>query len=104
MIYWYIIMECYSKAKLEELSDILSLISQINRLQIICLLNKNWELSVCDIYEKLNIKQNLASHHLNLLKSVWVLVSRREWQKILYSLNEKFYKDFKDSLKTVFKI
>ncbi|MDR0772094.1 MAG: ArsR family transcriptional regulator [Candidatus Peribacteria bacterium] len=55
---------------MQDISDTLGVISQVNRLQIICLLEQSLELSVCEISEKLKIKQNLVSHHLKLLKNI----------------------------------
>jgi ArsR family transcriptional regulator len=81
-------MKCHQKINLQELSDSLSIISQPNRLQIICLL-KNGELCVCKIIEALQLKQNLISHHLNLLKKIWLVTSRRDGKNIFYKLNTK---------------
>jgi len=85
-------MKCYKKLNLQELSDSLTIISQPNRLQIICLL-KNGELCVCKIIEALQLKQNLVSHHLNLLKNIWLITSRREGKNIFYKLNTKKIQD-----------
>lgn len=81
-------MQCHQKINLQELSDSLSIIAQPNRLQIICLL-KWWELCVCKIIEALQLKQNLISHHLNLLKNIGLVNTRREGKNIYYKLNEK---------------
>jgi ArsR family transcriptional regulator len=94
-------MKCYSDFDMQDISDTLGVISQVNRLQIICLLEQSLELSVCEISEKLKIKQNLVSHHLKLLKNIWVLKSKKDWQKVFYSINEKFYEEFKMSLKNI---
>jgi len=63
-------MKCIKKEDIQNLSETLDIISQSNRLQIICLLNKEIELCVNNITEKLDLKQNLVSHHLNLLKNI----------------------------------
>ena len=97
-------MKCYSDFDMQDISDTLAMISQVNRLQIICLLGQSAELNVCEIYKKLNIKQNLVSHHLKLLKNIWILKSRKDWQKVFYSINEKFYDEFKISLKNILSI
>jgi DNA-binding transcriptional ArsR family regulator len=57
-------MTCPSKEHIIQLSSILQEVAQEQRLHIICMLHSVKELCVCDIYEKLEIKQNLASHHL----------------------------------------
>ena len=89
---------------IQSFADVLTIISQVNRLQIICLLNKEWELSVCEIFEALGLKQNLASHHLNLLKNIWLLTTRRDGKKIFYSLEKKAYQDLKSKFTYIFSI
>lgn len=89
---------------IEWFADILTTISQVNRLQIICLLNRSWELCVCDIVEAIQLKQNLVSHHLNVLKDVWLLTTRREGKKIYYSLEKETYKKLKKDFKDIFSI
>jgi DNA-binding transcriptional ArsR family regulator len=57
-------MHCLSKEEISQFSSLLKEVSQDQRLQIICILHQAKELCVCEIYEKLTIRQNLASHHL----------------------------------------
>ena len=87
---------------MQEFAGILSTISQANRLQILCLLNKEWELCVCDIMDAIQIKQNLVSHHLTILKDIWLLTTRREGKKIFYALEKKAYQSFKSDMKDIF--
>ena len=100
----YIIMKCLKDTEIQSVSDILNIVSQPNRLHILCLLNKKWELCVCEIMDELNLKQNLISHHLWLLKNIWLLTTRREWKNIFYAINETTYKQFKWNLKNIFNI
>lgn len=72
--------------KLESAASKLRAISHPMRIAIIDLLAKDDKLSVTEIYEKLNIEQATASHHLNILKNKGVLDSKREGKKIYYSL------------------
>lgn len=72
--------------KLEMAASKLRAIAHPMRIAIIDLLNESPKLSVTEIYEKLNIEQASASHHLNILKNKGVLVSKREGKKIFYSL------------------
>jgi len=58
------------------------------RIAIIDLLNET-QLSVTEIYNRLNIEQAAASHHLNILKSKGVLNSKRDGKKIYYSLKNQ---------------
>lgn len=97
-------MKCTQKSDLESISNILTIVSQPNRLQIICLLNKEGELCVCKITEILDLKQNLISHHLNLLKNIWLLNTRREGKNIFYSLDKITYKIFQKNIKNIFSL
>jgi len=68
------------------------------RIAIIELLTATKRLSVTEIYEKLHIEQASASHHLNILKNKGVLESKREGQKIFYSLKHDKLTGIIDSL------
>jgi DNA-binding transcriptional ArsR family regulator len=72
--------------KLELAASKLRAISHPMRIAIIDLLANGKKLSVTEIYESLDIEQATASHHLNILKSKGLLLSRREGKKIYYSL------------------
>lgn len=74
--------------KLELAASKLRAIAHPMRIAIIDLLNEK-QLSVTEIYEKLDIEQASASHHLNILKSKGVLASRRNGKKIYYSLKNQ---------------
>jgi DNA-binding transcriptional ArsR family regulator len=52
------------------LKESFNLLSEPNRIKILCLLGKNEKLCVCEIIEKLNLKQNLVSHHLSMFKRI----------------------------------
>lgn len=66
--------------------EFLKLMSEENRLKIVCLLAQG-ELCVCDIWSALSIPQNLASHHLKALKEFGIIESRKEGLKVFYSIN-----------------
>ncbi len=72
--------------KLEMAASRLRAIAHPMRIAIIDLLTKNKRLTVTEIYERLDIEQASASHHLNILKSKGLLESRRNGKMILYSL------------------
>ncbi len=72
----------------EELIKLLKIISERNRFFILQLLRER-ELCVCEIEECLNLSQNLASHHLKVLKENSLIGFRREGTKIIYFLNEE---------------
>lgn len=97
-------MKCEKKANIPKISEILNIVAQEHRLQIICLLSKHGELCVCDIMEAIDIKQNLASHHLWLLKNIGLLQSRKDGKKTMYSLDTKEYKKFTKNIQGIFNI
>ncbi|MBS3909952.1 MAG: winged helix-turn-helix transcriptional regulator [Actinobacteria bacterium] len=77
-------------SRLEQLSDYLKIIADTNRLQILCLLKKG-ERCVCNIHEPLGMPQNLASHHLKILRDAGLVISRREGKWVHYRIDvEKF--------------
>lgn len=69
-------------------ADLLKTISEPNRLKIICIL-KRGRLCECEIIECLQLRQNLISHHLNILEKASLIRSKRKGRKIFYSLNKK---------------
>jgi len=72
--------------KLESAASKLRAISHPMRIAIIDLLADGKKMSVTEIYEKLDIEQATASHHLNILKNKGGLNSKRVGKKIYYSL------------------
>ncbi|RJQ31916.1 MAG: ArsR family transcriptional regulator [Actinobacteria bacterium] len=79
--------------KIKELADYLKIISDENRLKILCLL-KDGERCVCHIYEPLDLPQNLISHHLKTLKKAELLHSRKEGKWMFYKRNEEKISQF----------
>lgn len=96
-------MKC-TNSWLGEFTSIMNNISQEKRLQILCMLSKVESLYVCQIIEKLWIKQNLVSHHLKVLKDLWFLTTKQEWKNIHYSINKEKFGEFKNNLKHIFNI
>lgn len=75
------------------LAKLLKVISEDNRLRILCLL-KDGERCVCEIYDNLDLSQNLVSSHLRILKDFELIDVRREWRRNYYSINKKTFKKF----------
>lgn len=75
-------------ASLSQTVEFLKIISEENRLKILCLLRKK-EKCVCDIWQYLDLAQNLTSHHLKVLKDFGLVSSRQEGLKVIYSINKK---------------
>ncbi|MCX6793389.1 MAG: metalloregulator ArsR/SmtB family transcription factor [Candidatus Falkowbacteria bacterium] len=58
------------------------------RLRILNHLKK--ECCVGDLWQKLNLPQNLCSHHLRVLKEAKLITSKKMGLKVVYKLNEEF--------------
>ncbi|MEI7662968.1 MAG: metalloregulator ArsR/SmtB family transcription factor [Bacteroidota bacterium] len=72
--------------KLELAASKLRAMAHPMRIAIIDLLSANKKLTVTEIYERLNLEQASASHHLNILKNKGLLESKRDGKMIYYSL------------------
>ena len=71
-----------------ETAELLKIVAEENRLKILCTL-KAGERCVCDIWKDLAIPQNLASHHLRVLKDAGLINSRKEGLNVIYWLNKQ---------------
>ena len=83
------------------LIDFLKVISEDNRLRIICFLQKNNEQCVCKIWEFLGLSQNLVSHHLKVLKDFGLLNSKKKGLNVYYSVNEEELEKYKEILNKI---
>ena len=83
------------------LADFLNVISEENRLKIICFLQSG-EQCVCKVWQFLELPQNLISHHLKVLKDFNLLVSRKEGLNVYYSINKEELEKYKEILNKVF--
>lgn len=78
-------MENLAEEGLAELARMLRVIADENRLRILALLVRQ-ETCVCDIMEKLDLSQPLASHHLGVLRQAGLVCDRRDAQWVYYSI------------------
>ncbi|MCL6473131.1 MAG: metalloregulator ArsR/SmtB family transcription factor [Firmicutes bacterium] len=81
--------------QLKEFSEYLKIVSDVNRLQILCLLKKG-ERCVCNIHEPLGLPQNLVSHHLKALRHAGLVMTRREGKWVYYQINTERISYFTD--------
>jgi ArsR family transcriptional regulator len=88
-------MRCTVDPCIVELAEDLKAISDPNRLRIICLLSQG-ERCACEVDGALGISQQLASHHLNVLKDKGLLNVRREGTSSYYSVNRDRLKQVND--------
>lgn len=91
----------FKESFLENSTETLRAIAHPIRIAIMDLLYKNGQMTVTDIYTKLNIEQAIASHHLRILKNKKVVVVQRDGKNSLYSLASR---DFYDIVETLTKV
>jgi len=72
----------------KQATEFLKIISEKNRLKILCILQDN-EKCVCEIWQFLNLPQNLVSHHLKVLKDFGLITSKKDSLKVFYKINKK---------------
>ncbi|NCB20701.1 MAG: transcriptional regulator [Clostridia bacterium] len=85
------------EGKIKLTAKFLDLISETNRLNILRILRQR-AMSVGDIWEYLDLPQNLVSHHLKVLKDFGLLNSKRNGKKVIYSLDQEVIKRYKSLL------
>lgn len=78
-----------------KLKKFLKIISDTNRLRILCLLVKK-EFCVCEIFKALKLPQNLVSHHLAKFKELSLVKERKERTFVIYSVNNKILNEYKN--------
>jgi len=96
---------CIDKQTLKEVSqtaELLKVIAEENRLKILCTLKKG-ERCACDIANDIGIPQNLASHHLKMLRDEGLIESRKEGLNIIYKINKKAVSEFNSLLNNFLK-
>ena len=71
-----------------EISRVLSVLSEPTRIRIIRLISGSGELRSCDLLPEFEITQPTLSHHLNLLLENDVLTSRKEGRCVYFSINK----------------
>ncbi len=77
----------------------LKTISDENRLKILCYLKSGGK-CVCEIVDFMQIPQNLVSHHLKKLRDEEIVISKKQWLNVKYSINhekvDKYLENFND--------
>ena len=80
-----------------ENSKILKALSDANRLMIIDMLSDE-EICACKILECMHITQPTLSHHMKILCSAGLVISRRDGKWMQYRLNNEVFSTFKPLL------
>lgn len=71
----------------ESLAALLKIISESNRLRILCVLDASTELCVCELMRHIpDMSQSLLSHHLADLKGADLVESDKRGAKVYYRL------------------
>ena len=71
-----------------ELSSLLKIVSDNNRLQLLCIL-QHGEHCVCELMEHVKLSQSLISHHLKDLKDFNLVSDRKDGKWSYYFLTSK---------------
>ena len=83
--------QSYNFDFLEEATETLRAMAHPHRLLIVEMLQKQKSMNVTEIYEKLEIEQAVASHHLRILKSKGIVQVRRDGKNSFYTLKNEAY-------------
>ena len=75
-------------AELRKAVLVLRAVNHKLRQKVIHLLEESEALTVTDIYVKLRLEQSVASQHLAILRRAGVVVTDRQGEFIMYSLNK----------------
>ena len=85
--------------KAKEISDLLKVLSNENRLMIVCYLIDN-PMTVSELHEKLdNLTQSALSQHLSILKAHKILTSNKNGLTITYSIQDNRIAKLMEALK-----
>lgn len=92
-------LKCVDDPGIVDLADGLKTLSDPNRLRIVCLLLRG-ERCVCEVERELGISQQLASHHLNVLREGGFLSLRKEGTSSYYAVDRGKLKRITDTFLT----
>ena len=79
----------YDRIGMEALEAFSKSFSDINRLKIIALIDREKELCVCEISDTLSIAQPLVSRHLKQLRKAGIVQSRQEGKWMIYRIHSQ---------------
>ena len=77
-----------NQVKAQELAELYKVFGDATRIRIMCALHDK-ELCGGDLVQILGIGQSVVSHQLKILKDAKLVCTRREGQKIFYSLSDE---------------
>ena len=74
--------------QIENLSSMIKLVGEANRLRLLCLLRQG-DHCVCEILEHFDMSQSLVSHHLADLRAAGLVTDNKKGRQVFYSLTDK---------------
>ncbi len=74
---------------MEKLLKISKAFSDLNRINITALIQRDGNLCVCEICDSLKLSQPLVSRHLKQLKEAGILKSEQQGKWIIYSITQE---------------
>lgn len=84
----------------EQKIKLISILMEPQRVKIMYLLREK-EMCVCEITKKLEIQQNLLSHHLKILREAGLLKATKTGQFVHYARNEEKVAELINNLKAL---
>ena len=72
---------------MEQVVQIAKVLSDINRVKIIALMQREKELCVCEICDTLELSQPLVSRHLKQMREAKLVQTRKDGKWMVYSLS-----------------
>ena len=87
-----------SSEKVREVARLLSMLANERRLEVLCLLSEQGEMTVGQLLEYLELSQSALSQHLSKLRAERFVESRKEGLNIFYRVDRE---DIKTILKTL---
>lgn len=80
---------CGKKPDVDELSSVLKLVSEPNRLRLLCVLDDGGAHCVCEFNEHIaDMSQSLLSHHLADLREAGLVTSEKKGSRVYYQLTD----------------
>ena len=95
-------VDAFMKEGAQQAANFLRLVSNENRLLILCLLIQHKELSAGAINEHLALSQPALSQHLSKMREEGLITFRRDAQTLYYRVENPQVKKLVSALKTIF--
>lgn len=94
-------MNKWKEAKMMNENNVILLkaIADETRFEIVNALKDSQEVCTCKLLELVKCNQSMLSHHMKILVDSGLVVSRKDWKWVHYSLNKKKMKELIEVLK-----